>query len=231
MKKLIATTFGITAPVILILLMAPWFVNFNKYRPVIEQKISSTIDRQIFIDGNVSVSLLPYPSINIKDVRMINTAGTEALDMLKVEQVYVSIDLLPLLREKIKIGTISLINPEIEVVKFKDGTTNWDFLFAAKKPGAAKATTIIFSNFEIKDGKLTYRDGNTVTKFIGINIRAQAQSFNGPFNIVGKLSYENNSLNFSLDTSKLNEIEDRIQTTIQQALNQFNIGLGTTKNL
>ncbi|HEY5598833.1 MAG TPA: AsmA family protein, partial [Kiloniellales bacterium] len=75
MKKI-----GIGLLVVLVLLVAavliaPSFVDWNAYKDRIAAEVHAATGRELAIDGNISLALLPAPALSVEIVRLANAAG------------------------------------------------------------------------------------------------------------------------------------------------------------
>ena len=65
MKKALKIGGGILAVIIVLLLVAPFFINLNSYKGLIAEKAKEATGRDLVIDGDISLSLLPIPSVSV----------------------------------------------------------------------------------------------------------------------------------------------------------------------
>src|SRR5689334_17251640 len=79
------------------LLVAPSFIDWNKYRPEIAQQIGAATGREVTLAGPLSMTLLPSPTVTARDVRIANVPGAAAPDMLQLAALDLRLAALPLL--------------------------------------------------------------------------------------------------------------------------------------
>ena len=129
MKRILKWFFitAVSLPVIIIaaLLMIPFFVDLEQYRPQIESRISEITERPFTLGGDIRLSLFPWAGLSLSDIRMGNPPGFETTDFLSVKSFEVRVDFLPLLSKDIRINRLSLKNPMITLERNRKGVGNW----------------------------------------------------------------------------------------------------------
>ena len=78
MKKLAYVVGGIVVLIIVVALVAPFFVDLNNYKPQIEAQAKAATGRDLKIEGPISLSLLPLPSVSVSGVKFGNAPGPYA---------------------------------------------------------------------------------------------------------------------------------------------------------
>lgn len=73
------------------------------------------------------MSVLPFPALSVEQVTLGNLPGAQDPDMVSVEEVRVSVALMPLLTGNVQVTEISLIDPVISIETFEDGSNNLVF--------------------------------------------------------------------------------------------------------
>ena len=163
--------------------VVPGFINGNAYKSRIVSLAESATGRSLAISGDVSLRLLPSPVLSVQGVRLANVADAASAEMLSLDSVEVHVALWPLLRRRVEVRSVRLVEPVIELEILADGTPNWDFsteddlaaqpALAARRAagerspatvdddGAGGSRVISLAEFEVVRGKLTFRDERT----------------------------------------------------------------------
>ena len=126
MRKLVI---GLIAAVVVVLaaaLIGPSFVDWNKYKPEITERVKAATGREITIAGDLSLSILPAPTLSVHDVTLANMPGASEPNMASLKALDVRVAFLPLLQGNIKVESIALIQPVITLEILADGRRNWD---------------------------------------------------------------------------------------------------------
>lgn len=127
MKKILAVIGAVLVVIIAALLIIPSLIDWNSYKPQITQAVHEATGRNLDIRGDLSMSVLPFPALSVEKVSLGNLPGAQDPDMVSVEEVRVSVALMPLLTGNVQVTEISLIDPVISIETFEDGSNNLVF--------------------------------------------------------------------------------------------------------
>ncbi len=169
MKKLLKWV-GILAGVAAILLVAAFFTlkaifPEEKVKSIIQTYAQNTLKREVtFTD--LSFNLI---GITLKDLAISESTTFEQGTFIKAQNVTVKVALLPLLKKQINITTIGLKGIEVNVLKNKEGTFNFDDLLNSQETsspstdkGEAENTDLFFGvlveHIYLKKGLISYQD-------------------------------------------------------------------------
>jgi len=122
--------------IIAALVLIPMFVDVAKYKPVLESKVAEATGRPFSVGDDLNLSLFPWAGVSFSDLRLGNPAGFTEKDFVKVKSFEVRVKLLPLFSKDIQIKRFVLNEPQIVLVKNKNGIENW----AQPKPAAKDAS-------------------------------------------------------------------------------------------
>ncbi len=78
--------------------------------------------------GNVALSIFPLPKVSIERLTVQNSPYSATEYLFVSEKVDITLDILQLLMGEVKLGTITMMRPVVELEVFRDNTTNWAFL-------------------------------------------------------------------------------------------------------
>jgi uncharacterized protein involved in outer membrane biogenesis len=227
MKKLAYVVGGIVILIIAVALVAPFFVDLNNYKPQIEAQAKAATGRDLKIEGPISLSLLPLPSVSVSGVKFGNAPGGSAANMAEIESATVKVALMPLLSHKAEITNVVLAHPTIVLEKLKDGTANWQLtpVGGATNGGTTPTTPapvtptpstsgtdasaggwdVKIDGASIQDGTLIYRDlaAGTEQKIEKFNVDLSMDSLKGPFDAKGGLVAMNLPLTFTIKAGSM----------------------------
>ncbi len=147
---------GAVLLIIVALLIAPAFIDLNSFKPEITAEVKKATGRDLVIDGPVSLSLLPTPSVCVTGIRFFNMPGAKNPNMVEVKSVTVRPSLLALLTGGLEVSEVVLDQPKIVLEINAEGKPNWEFTpsVAAAKPAAPKPS----SPKPLSLGALTFKD-------------------------------------------------------------------------
>lgn len=217
MRRITIGLLGLLVILLGLALLIPLFINVNDYKPQIMAKAKESLGRNVSIDGNISLHLLPTPQISVSQVSITNLPGGSPQDFLHIQTVQASIDLLPLLRKQVKINSIKLDHPEIFLEKLPNGQTNWTFSTSAptqhsQASNAASSTSapldIAFEKVVINSGQLVYHEKGKDFEISDINTTAHAPSLQGPYDISGNFKAYDQTINVDAKLGAVGESQD-----------------------
>ncbi|WP_341750478.1 AsmA family protein [Candidatus Tisiphia endosymbiont of Sialis lutaria] len=113
--------------IIVILLITPLFISLESYKKLASDKVKEITGRELQINGDISISLLPIPTIIVKDLTLAYLDGANYPSLLDVKEVSASISILSLIKGKIDISTIEINQPVINLERMSNGLASWEF--------------------------------------------------------------------------------------------------------
>src|SRR5215468_10018348 len=127
LKKLLIGVGVIVLLLVLAVAIGPRLVDWNAYKPRVAAAVRNATGRDLAIEGNVSLSLLPTPTLSVAGVRLANMPGAATPDMARLKSLDISVALMPLLGGTIKVTKVTLVDPVILLERLPDGRANWQF--------------------------------------------------------------------------------------------------------
>ncbi len=167
---------GTIALLILILLILPVFVDADKFKPVLEKKVTDMTGRSFSVGGKVNVSFFPFAGLSFSDLHLGNPQGFSEKDFLTVKSFDMRVKLLPLLSRDIQVKRFILEDPRIVLIKDKQGRLNWEFsppkdpkrpaeISPAPSGGGLEKglpiRSLVVGDFSIKNGAVTWIDNTS----------------------------------------------------------------------
>ena len=119
---------GLIVLMILFLLIAPMFIDVQKYKPRIEEQVAKATGRSFAIGGDFKLSFFPLAGLAFSDLHLGNPEGFEKKDFIFIKSFDIQVKLLPLLSRDLQVKRFVLNGPRILLEKKKDGRTNWEGL-------------------------------------------------------------------------------------------------------
>jgi uncharacterized protein involved in outer membrane biogenesis len=218
------------------LLVLPSFWDWNAEKGRMAALVKEHTGRDLGIAGDVSLRLLPAPAFSARQVTLSNLEGGSAPAMAQLEEMRVSVALLPLLRGEVQVKSVTLVKPEVLLEVLEDGRANWQFdtvpsaAAAADDGGVASDAApagrpIRIDSFRIEDGRVRYRDaGSGVEESVsGLDAELAADSLAGPFVASGAAVYRDLPLEFEFS---LGQLVERGATAVSLSLRLPRAGAG-----
>lgn len=230
MTRILAVVLGLVVLLLGAVLIGPSFVDWNKYKPEIVQQVKTASGYDVTIGGDIGLSVLPSPTLNIKNVSVAAPKKVKAENLASIEEAQVSVALFPLLSKRIEVNTVKLVKPDIRLEVLPDGTKGWmtDKMAAAsnltpetpqsnvtpEQSGAMDA--IAFDKVSISKGRFEYADfqKNSQQLLEDINVDLKADSLNGPYEGKGSFVYGGQKIALDGETSRAKDGEMRVNAEI-----------------
>jgi AsmA family len=114
------------APVAAALLL-PWLLDGEHLKPTVVAAATKATGRQVVIDGPLTYSLLPRPSIVARGIRIARNPGERGAPTAEVGQMDVALSWRGLLEGRVIVESLSLHKPRIAIETLEDGQLVWAF--------------------------------------------------------------------------------------------------------
>lgn len=220
MKRLIVV-FSVLAILFVAAVVAPSFVDWNKYKGQIIQQAEKATGLDIDIAGDLSMAILPFPHLSIAGLTVDNPDAKKQKPLAKADSVSVQVALLPLFGGDVEISDVSLQSPDIYVVVEEDGTPSWQTeKMRNKAEGEANSgqlgNSIALNSINIKNGALVYIDNSKKTKHTisELNITVSAEGLMGPYDSSGSLVYNGQKIVFEHESGDLTKLKESLPVDV-----------------
>ena len=104
----------------------------NQYKPQIVDLVKQQTGRTLTIDGRIGLTFFPKIGAEVEKVALSEPKGTKVF--ARIEEARVALALLPLLWKQVIVDQVTLSGLAVDLVRYKDGRTNFDDLLGEKKP-------------------------------------------------------------------------------------------------
>jgi AsmA protein len=166
--KIIAIVVGV---LIVLVLVAPFLIPVNQFRPTIEQKASAALGRKVEV-GNLSLSLFSG-ALGADNLSIADDPKFSSAPFLTAKSVKVGVELMPLIFSKtLNVTDVSIDSPQVSLIRNPGGQWNYSSFgaSAAKSqaqtpPAAAKSSApspSSTSGGEFSVQKLELKNGRVV---------------------------------------------------------------------
>ncbi len=182
----------IVAVIIVGLLVIPFVVDVNQFKPELEAKLSSALGRDVKT-GDLSLSIISG-GVGVDDISIADDPNFSSVPFLEAKSIKIGVKLLPLLLSKeIRITQISLESPSINLIRSSGGRWNFSSLVGAggnpgnnsskensSEPGGGiSGDDIVVEEIKISDGRITIDQGKggEPSTYSDVNLSAKNLSF------------------------------------------------------
>lgn len=216
MNRFITAGFGIFSLVLGALLVVPLLVDVNNWKPEIEEAASTALGRKLRIEGPISLSILPYPGINLTSVRISNVEWAKKEEVLTLDSINFSVSLLKLFSKTLEFSSLTLIKPTVSLETNAKGENNWTFpgFQSENKVSKTPNKDIAIGGWSIseaipkiiiRDGELSLLRDNMLYRLASFDAQLQTESYKGPYNLKGNGSFADQPFAFSIKMGKFHK--------------------------
>lgn len=158
---------AVVALLLLLVLVIPYFLNADNYRPRIEHALSDATGRPVTL-GHLAFSLFTG-SLSAQQLTIADDPAFSTQPFLQSQQIHIGVEVMPLLLSRqIKIQSITIDAPHIALITNQAGVANYASLGNANKRTHAQETQSTLPDLSI--GRLQVTDGEVTVSTLGSNI-------------------------------------------------------------
>ena len=212
--------FFLALGVLLVLLVgavaaAPFLVPKETIKSQLTAQVEAATGRQLAVDGDLDLSVLPALAVDMGDVRFAGAEGSDVADMVTLKELQVELKLLPLLTGAVEVDQFVLVDPVIHLEVDAKGRPNWDLgtgsdSAAADEPagddesagdgGALPITELKLGDIRIENGTLIFTDlaAGTEERIEAVNMQLALADIQSPLDAKGSLDYKGETIELDL---------------------------------
>jgi len=196
----------VVAVIVLLLIIVPFFINADSFRPILQSKAQEALGRNVTI-GKLGFSLFSG-SLSADGITIADDPRFSNAPFVTAKSLDVSVDVMPLIMSReLHVNSIKLVQPQVALISNAQGQWNYSSLGGAAAsgkapekppapkaaPGAAQKTSEAPSNFavdeiEISNGKISLsqspsRQPPTVYSDVDLTLKKFAPGSRMPFTL------------------------------------------------
>jgi AsmA protein len=164
--KIVALALGALIAVVVLALLAVWLlVNPNDYKPQIAAAVKRTTGRELVLEGNLALSVIPWIALELGPASLGNPSGFPTQPFVSFKHASVRVKLLPLLAKRLEIGRVELDGLDLKLLTNEEGKGNWEGFGRSEGAATAPATQTPsgggipeFAGFKITNARVSYED-------------------------------------------------------------------------
>lgn len=204
MNKLLKyAAFGIGGVLILVLLVMAYFAstfNPNDYKQQVIDLVKEKKQRNLTIDGDINLSFWPKLGANLGKVSISEHQSDQ--EFASINSAKVALAVLPLLKNSLVVDTIYIDGAKANIVKYKDGTTNYDDLLIQDESESSEIKFDV-QGVNITDSAVNYSDETQDASYSinQFNLEAGHVSLGEPFDLNTRFNIKANQPVIAADTS------------------------------
>ncbi|MGH8592780.1 MAG: AsmA family protein, partial [Gammaproteobacteria bacterium] len=160
--KFLVLSLGVLAVlVVAAVITLPLLVDPNDHKDRIVQLVEAQTGRDLSVQGDIKLSVFPWLGFDLGAASLGNAPGFGAQPFATIERLRVGIALLPLLREKVEMGTVIIHGLSVNLIRNQKGESNWADLVADKSKGAPtglRLAALALGGLDIRNASLAWED-------------------------------------------------------------------------
>jgi AsmA protein len=175
---------------IIVAIVAATF-NPNDYKPLVVKLVQDKKQRTLHIDGDIKLAFWPKIGADLGKISLSEHNGDK--EFAAVNGLKVSLALLPLLRKQLVVDTIYVDGARANIVRYKDGSTNFDDLLSKdEKPSEIKFD---IDGANVTNSAVTFSDEKTGGQYSlsKLNLKAGRITLARPFDLATDFILEANN--------------------------------------
>ena len=194
MKRVLLIAVASAAALLVVMALGLWlFFDANRFRPTIEDKLSTALGRKVTV-GSIRLALLSG-GMSVDDLAIADDPAFSPQPFVTAKGVTVGVDLLPLiLARSLRVESFRLEQPRVVLIRAGSGTWNFSHLGAPpsrQTSGSAGAMSVVIQKIAIARGQVIVAAGGKQGKervYDDVNVEVSDVSFTSrfPFRVTAK---------------------------------------------
>lgn len=166
---------GLLALLLLAVALFAATFNPNDYKPLIVKMVKEQKQRTLNIEGDIKLAFWPKLGADLGRVSLSEHKGDKEFASMQSAKVFVAV--MPLLHRQLVVDTVRIDGVKANIVRFKDGTTNFDDLLSKEESeeikfdidGVLVSNAAVSVNDEMGNRHLSITNANIKTGHIAQN--------------------------------------------------------------
>ncbi|MFW2390777.1 MAG: AsmA family protein [Methyloceanibacter sp.] len=216
MNSLLLTLTALFILVLSALFAAPLFIDWNDYRPAFEEQAGKLLGRDVKVDGQVHLILLPAPELKFDDVKVADQNGSLERPFLEAKSLEAKLDVGTLLTGAVEAHQLTIVDPTLRLEVNEDGTGNWGDVGRPGVPAPFAPKDVLLDSVQVSGGTVEIlKDG--VQKFVFDNIdgEASAASLSGPYKVSAEYDFDDRRQRLRFSTGVMDAGQFRLKAALR----------------
>ena len=166
MNKTLKIVLAVVGVLVVVVLVVPFLIPVNQFRPTIEEKASAALGRKVQL-GNISLSLISG-SLSAENLSIGDDAKFSSAPFLTAKSLNVGVEMMPLIFSKtLNVTGVTIASPRVTLLHNAAGQWNYSSLGASAakaqaRQGPAEKPSPTAGAAEVAIKKLTLSDGSII---------------------------------------------------------------------
>jgi len=192
MKKTLKILLIVVGVLVVLVLIVPFLIPVNQFRPTIEEKASAALGRKVEL-GNLSLSLISG-SVSAESLSIGDDPKFSSGPFLTAKSMNVGVEMMPLIfSKKLNVTGVTIASPQVTLLHNSAGVWNYSSLGGAaakakqahpeKSAGAANAADISIKKLTLSNGSIIAGSTNSEKRstYDHVNVTASDVSITSKF--------------------------------------------------
>ncbi len=175
--KILGAAVGAIVALVVVAAVVIWLTfDPNDYKDYIAEWVENRTGRAFVIEDDLELMFFPWLGVSTGRVQLGNAPGFGEEPFASVDSLSVSVQLMPLLRRQVEIGTVSLGGLELDLAIDETGVTNWSDLLAPPSADAAPAVvdadrepflqSLNIAGIDVDEGLIFWRENTSEVRYV-----------------------------------------------------------------
>ena len=164
MNKTLRNILIVVGVLVVLILIVPFLIPVNQFRPTIEEKASAALGRKVQL-GNLSLSLISG-SLSAEELSIGDDPKFSSSPFLTAKSLKVGVEIMPLIFSKtLNVTGVTIVSPQVTLLHNAAGQWNYSSLGTAAskgQPPAAKPAGSTSAPADLTIKKLELKDGSII---------------------------------------------------------------------
>ncbi len=185
-KRSFVAVGGILALLLVTALALPFLIDVNDYKDEIADAVGARLGRDVTIDGDIGISVVPWLGLELDDVRLANAEGFGETPLASIRHLRIRVEFWPLFSRRLVMDTLTLDGLSLDLATDAQGRTNWDGLLSRTPSGDQDApdgtgqgddadgarsippelAALALGGIVVDDARLSWRDERSSSRFV-----------------------------------------------------------------
>lgn len=153
---------GVVALLLLVVAVIAATFNPNDYKPLVVKMVKDKKERTLNIEGDIKLAFWPKIGANLGKVSISEHKSDK--EFASIQSAQVALAVLPLLKKQLVVDTIYIDGAKANIIKYKDGTTNFDDLLS-KDEEESEEIKFDVDGVKVTNSAVAYTDEGTGAQY------------------------------------------------------------------
>ncbi len=230
MRRVLIVVLVLLVAVVGAVLILPTLIGAEELRTRAQAAATEALGREVVLEGDISLRIFPSAQVRAGDARIANAPGFGDEPFAQMEEMRVSVAILPLISRRIEVREFILVEPVIRLQTNASGN-NWTLGSASdaapaqtssgggfvRQPGALPFEAS-FGDVRLENGTVIYTDPTGTRRFDAVNLAVALPSVDEEIAITGSLDADGNVMNFDARLGSLRSFFEGAETPLSLSI-------------